>query len=266
MPINLSETDLPPFLALDPEVEHVFLLAHQDDEFGVFPLIEFLVRRGSKIMCMFLTASADAVIARKRDAESIKVLAGFGLPVDNLNFLGNSLGVHDGELHLHAARVAREVERILINRLPVRLYVPAYEGGHHDHDSTCAIGAWLGGRIEARSVMQFPLYHGKGLPGPWFKVASPISENGEGIHIRYSLRDALRYSLFCLQYHSQWRTWLGLFPFLLFVSMMRRAQVLQPLSRRIFSTRPHSGDLFYERRFGVKYQTVAKAIKALSKI
>jgi hypothetical protein len=244
--------------------EHIFLFAHQDDEFGVFPLLELLARRKERIRCIYLTDGASKFSNPSvRNRESLHVLGRYGIPDVAVTFLGEALGIGDGQLHGHLERAGKALATLLADKRTKRVYVPAYEGGHHDHDCTHALGIWLKHNGLCDRVIQFPLYHGKNLPGPWFKVTSPIEDNGRPRLFKYSLASGIKYCLSCLAYRSQWRTWVGLWPFFAFACLVQRRQILQRAGERVFFGRPHAGSLFYERRFGVAYETLAEAIGRL---
>lgn len=242
----------------------VFLLPHQDDEFGVFGVIENCVARSARPVCVFLTGGqAGAASGPRRDAESRSVLSRLGVRADDIRFLGSDMRIPDGELHRHLGQVYPAVLAVLADLRPAKIYVPAWEGGHHDHDVTHALGVLACDALGLAPPSQFPLYNGVGLPGPLFWVLHTLPANGAVRHVRFGLRRACRYVLLCLSYRSQWRTWIGLLPFVTLVTLFRRGHVLQPTEMHRLEERPHSGALFYERRFGVEYVAVAAAVADL---
>lgn len=241
---------------------HVFLFAHQDDEFGVFPQFKFLLCREKSaiVRCIYLTNGAGGKASiNVRNSEAMKVLRSYGIPESEVIFLGTELDIADGHLYQHLEKAMQAVEMLLKDCKIASLYVPAYEGGHQDHDSVNAIGTALGLFRPNTEVRQFPLYHGKGLPGSWFKLIDPIAENGKPQNTKFSVLYVPRFCFSCLQYRSQWRTWIGLWPFFIYVMLIRRKQVLQNVNERVFFERPHAGPLLYERRFGVNYKIIAGA-------
>jgi hypothetical protein len=251
-------------LARGTEPEHVFLFAHQDDEFGVFPLIDVLSRSSQKIRCIFLTdGGGSGADANVRNDESRRVLKSYGIVEDCVIFLGTELAIGDGKLHQNLEKVSCALAMLLKDYQTGTMYLPAYEGGHHDHDCVNALGVLLGQTRPGVACKQFPLYHGKGLSGPWFKVIAPIAENGKFEVMKYSAVSALKYCFSCFRYRSQWRTWLGIWPFFFYISVTRRELILQKASTRVFFERPHLGSLFYERRFGIRYEVLAAALTTL---
>jgi len=238
-----------------------FLLPHQDDEFGAFGLVEDCVAKAERPVCIFLTdGQANAAVGARRNRESQAVLRQLGVAQEDIFFLGTELRVPDGMLYQHLEQVYHALIRLLGGLNIAQAYVPAWEGGHHDHDAAHALGVLLCETLSQKTPLQFPLYNGVGLPGPLFRVLHPLPTNGEVQRVRFGLRRACRYLALCLCYRSQWRTWLGLYPFIALVTLSRRGYALQQVNLRRMTERPHSGPLFYERRFGVDYADVSAAI------
>lgn len=221
----------------------VVLLPHQDDEFALLPLLEAERGQGRQVVCAFLTDGRD----KGRDKESREVLGRLGIPEADLHFPGSSHHFVDGHLVEYLERALDAIRAILTGLSePPLLLVPAWEGGHADHDATHLIGLALAHeqKLEHRA-WQFPIYHGKGLPGPLFRVMAPLAENGPILDLPCRLH--LRHLALCLRYRSQWAVLLGLTPQLLWRVVSRTPIRLQPLTRRAWTTRPHVGRLLHER-------------------
>ena len=79
-------------------------------------------------------------------------------------------------------------------------FVPAWEGGHPDHDLLHAVAVQLlaSARNRLEIVRQYPLYHGYRCYGPLFRVLSPLPENGPVERQVVGWRDRLRYVRLCL--------------------------------------------------------------------
>jgi hypothetical protein len=233
----------------------VFLFAHQDDEFGVFHALERSVAAGRQPFCLYLTngdfGGQDVAV---RNRESQAVLASLGVRAEDCLFVGQEEGISDGALSGSLGKAYRSVARRLANVRIDTLYLLAYEGGHQDHDATHVIGCRLAGRLQPRRMRQFPLYHGKGLPGPLFRVLAPIRENGNMFSENISWRRRFAYIAACLHYRSQWKTWLGLFPFVALKLIFSGRQHLQGVDARRCRARPHAGALLYERRGFMHYE------------
>lgn len=234
-----------------PHAESValFLFAHQDDEFGVFHVIEECLRQGQRVACAYLTRGVAGLAARRND-ESRRVLASLGVREQDIVFAGDLLGIDDAHLYagLEAARAWIDGWIGGFARVD-GVYVTAWEGGHHDHDVLHALTVRVAqDRGLLPRVRQFALYNHKGCPGPLFRVLSPLAENGpvERLSIPWGRRMA--YLRLCLQYPSQRMTWIGLFPFVLLHYVLDGRQALQAVSVERIGQRPHGGALYYEQR------------------
>lgn len=240
----------------------LFLLAHPDDEFFCLPLIEAEHRGGRSIQVVYLTDGGP--LATTREAESRRVLA----RSDRLQlvFAGREHGWSDGRLFEHLAPARRWLERFVAQCAPIaRVYVTAFEGGHHDHDCCFGLVASLArdGALEGATCLQFPLYTGRGLPGALFRCMSPIEENGEILSHPLEHREALRSWRTASAYPSQWRTWVALGPASLPAYLGRRTITLQRVAPARALQPPHAGVPYYQRRFGVSQDEVLAALRGL---
>lgn len=236
----------------------VFLLAHQDDEFGVFEQIHLSVTAGKQVQVWYLTTGVPAGgDPCRRNRESERVLRSFGVLSSDITFAGEELGISDGTLCDAMSRAAAWLARRLGSITVDSVYVTAWEGGHPDHDSLCTIAAnvcaecGLGDRLQ-----QFHLYNGYRCPGPWFRVLSPLAANGPVSRSRIPWLRRLRYLRHCLSYSSQWRSWMGLFPFMAVRYALHGTQDLQPVLLERLAQKPHEGRLYYEKRRFSDWETV----------
>jgi len=243
----------------------VFTFAHQDDEYGVFHVIEELVRSGGKAVCLYLTngAFAGQPMAR-RNAESLRALRALGVDAADVHFLGGEHAIPDGELHLHLDTAYRSVLAVVQRYERVDdLFVLAWEGGHQDHDAAHLVGMALAVQLGLLDrTRQFPLYNGSGLPWILFRVLAPLPENGPVIASRIPWRMRLSYALGCVSYPSQLKTWIGLFPFMFLDLVFAGVQRLQPVSIERLALRPHAGRLLYERRGALSWDRFREVTRA----
>lgn len=244
----------------------LFLFAHQDDEFGVFAQIEQEVREGRRVRCVYVTDGAATSSPDMRDAESTMVLQQLGVPADDIMFIGPQLHIRDCQLHQNVGAFAEWLDEF-INEHPTleRCFVPAWEGGHPDHDLIHAITiSALKNQSRDIRVLQYSLYNSRNCPGQLFRVLSPLPENGLLIELPIAWRDRFRYVRLCLAYPSQWRTWLGLFPFAFAHYVLSGVQQLQHVDHaRIFEP-PHARPLYYERRGFLDWPTLRSAIELVT--
>lgn len=229
----------------------LFLFAHQDDEVGVFQKILDELRLGNRVVCSYFT---DGVLngksSSRRNKESLAVLTQLGVKYDDIYFTGSLLSIPDASLPENAEKAIPW----LFNWLGAfdsvtSIYLPAWEGGHHDHDALHAIGVMVTNTTgHLKMVKQFPLYNAHRCVAPFFRVFHPLNENGELEVSKMPWSNRVRFLRFALSYPSQLRTWIGLFPFVVLHYFFWGTQALQAVSLERVSLRPHTGLLYYENR------------------
>lgn len=236
----------------------LFLFAHQDDEFGVFARIELERLAGRRIFCVYVTDGAATADPDHRDAESRAVLRRLGIPANDILFIGRQLAIEDGLLHLSVDVLADWLNAFLSAHPAIEAcFVPAWEGGHPDHDVLHAVAVrLLAARDSLAMVRQYSLYNGRGCPWLLFRVMSPLPENGPVEKRAIAWRDRLRYIRLCLGYPSQWRTWVGLFPLVCLHYLFSSAEQLQRVNSARLSMPPHLGRLYYESRAFLDWPTM----------
>jgi len=128
-------------------------------------------------------------------------------------------------------------------------YFPALEGGHPDHDILHTATVVSLEKIDKVSAgLQYPLYNSWKMPRPFFKVLSPLPHNGPADERFLTLKQKFRYFSFCFYYRSQWKTWVGLAPFVFFHLFFHSRYYLQEASLNRLFKRPHDGPLYFESR------------------
>jgi LmbE family N-acetylglucosaminyl deacetylase len=244
----------------------LFLFPHQDDEFGVFHQIESERERARTVCCVYFTTGVAAGESpAQRNAESLSGLRALAVSESCIHFLGVRLGISDGALPHHTLAVAAWLEKTLLENPDIAtVYVPAWEGGHSDHDAlhACALHALRASASKAQ-CFQFPLYHAAGCVGPFFQVLSPLAANGVVARTHIPILNRLRYLRLLFIYRSQWKSWIGLFPFVLLHALVNGTQALQPVHAQRLSERPHAGLLYYEKR---KFSTWAAVRASIEKL
>jgi LmbE family N-acetylglucosaminyl deacetylase len=247
-------------------INALFLFAHQDDEFGVFQAIEDCLRQGMRVRCAYLTHGA-AGSAVRRNTESLAVLAELGVAREDIAFAGDELGICDAFLSRHMAAAGAWLSHWLAGAAATGevalLCLPAWEGGHHDHDALHALGLHTSERLGlAASVRQYALYHAFRCPGPFFRVLSPLAANGAPQAARIGWGARWRYLRHCVTgYPSQRVTWIGLAPFVALHYLFDGRQLLQPARLARLAERPHAGPLYYERRKFYTYERLRHDIQ-----
>ena len=229
---------------------HLFLLPHQDDEAPVFFEIERLAHEGLPVRIVYLTTgNASTEPYHRRNAESLAVLSRLGVPATSVVFLGDALRIQDGQLQKHLEAAFSELRSMVVDSSQVSIHVPAWEGGHHDHDAAYMLGAALAQLWKCESSsFQFPFYHGYRLPSILFRVLNAIDLNGPVVADTIPWTKRLLYMRLLFTYKTQLGSWIGLGPFYVVHILLRGTQVRQKLSIDRVRHKPHEGNMLYERR------------------
>lgn len=230
---------------------NLFLFAHQDDEYAVYSVLEQLVAQKQPLKLVYLTSGTPGgELSQRRNRESLQVLADIGIAAPEIYFIGADAGIPDAKLCQYLDRAANCVQQLYsATAAPTRIYTPAWEGGHQDHDATYLIACYLARRFDCVATSrQFPLYQGQGLPGSLWHTFAPLSANGAVEATPLSVHQRLRYLRYCLSYPSQWSSWLGLFPMVMLNLFTQGRQYLQPLLLERVAEDPHAGACLYQRR------------------
>ncbi len=241
----------------------IFLFAHQDDETGILQKILDEIQCSRKVLCVYRTNDTqNNEVTVRRNEESVAVLTKLGVARDNVIFAGAELNIHDGELLHHLTSARLWLEAFLAKQHSVSaIYLPAWEGGHHDHDALHAVGVTVVNRagLETRTH-QFPLYNAFKCFGPFFRVLLPLTANGLTTSKKISWSNRFRFLRYCLSYPSQTISWVGLFPFMFLHYIIWGVQTTQPISVTRIQQRPHRGRLYYEHRKYCTYEKLAGLI------
>lgn len=237
----------------------VFLLAHYDDEFGIFHEIKNCIALKIPIHVVYATSSSSD--GRKnliREIESLKVLNRLGVIESQVSFLGRDLKIPDLKLKNHFILLFQNLNVLLSELGEIgNIYTLAYEGGHPDHDGLNFICSRLSNNHNLEgNIWQFPLYNGAGLIGSFFHLLKPLKKNGPVIEVKLALKDALMFLSLIFIYKSQTKTFVGLFPFYFLHMTLIRSQTIQKIILNRVEEKPHEGTLLYERRKMDTYENV----------
>ncbi len=222
------------------------LVPHPDDEVvGCAVAIRRAVAGGARLFALYLTtglpatelawpwrrAEHQARLARRR-AEALAVATRLRLdPVAFTDWPGRHLKDHLGEAR---ALIGSQVRAQSIDQL----WVPAYEGGHQDHDVANFLGAQL--RREA-DVLEFAEYNfSRGVRTNEFPFAT-----GHESSLPLSDEEAAWKRGLLALYRSERAN-------LAHVGFAR--EVLRPLAVYDYGSPPHAGMLFYERFHWVPFR------------
>lgn len=226
----------------------VFIFAHQDDDFGVFHEIADAVARKERVVCIYLTNGAWAgVTPQQRNAESLAVLTRLGVNTDDIKFLGTELDIPDGALVENLDRCwDKLLSEIAALDGVTRIIVPAWEGGHHDHDAAHLVGLALARYLDVlEQSRQYPFYRAPALRF-WLSFTAPLEANGKVISRPLGWRERLDYLLLLRHYRSQGPVILKLAPQLAWSYLTKGAQMLQRLNPQRALEAPMERPLLYE--------------------
>lgn len=227
----------------------VFLLAHQDDEFACFSIIEETIRTQKNCLIIYLTkGTTGSHSPTRRNNESLRVLKKLGLKDYQIIFLGEELNIDDGCLpnNLGLAWTAL-LDRLTVQ--PTQIYTLAWEAGHQDHDACHVLGLYLAKKFSIlKNSFQFPLYRSSGKKIIFYKVLSTLERNGPITRIRLPIPTRLRHIYYCITYTSQAKTWLGLLPFVILHYVLDGHQKTQPLNEKAIDHPTNASEALYEIR------------------
>lgn len=241
------------------------LFAHPDDEVAVLPLLATLSARRQPALLFWLTDGGfGGVDPNVRRAESLRVLRDWQIDLVSCRFVGLEAALPDGELHLHMNAAIDALGRCLADHAgPIVCFVPAWEGGHQDHDAVHVLGRCIRRSRVNVTLIQYPLYHGEGLVGPFFRVMSPVSKMSEAFSVKLSWREAIGVLRSCARYRSQWMTFIGLAPAIAWKLLVTQRSI------KFFRVRtddpclrPHVGRLLYERRTNRTWEEICESVVA----
>ena len=234
-----------------PKTVAIFNFAHQDDECGVFQLICNEINSGNIVYCFYFTSGTfDGSNSAQRNQESVDVLLKLGVQKEKIYFPGSEYSIPDGKLIQKIDFIFQYLSKLLAAvAKPCKLYVPAWEGGHPDHDALHAASVLAAKNNNLlKSTFQFPLYNNYRCVGPLFRVLSPLKENGKVYKVRIVFLDRFRFMRYCLSYPSQIYSWIGLFPFFFINYIFSGSQSWQAVSMERLLQAPHEGILYFVRR------------------
>ena len=198
----------------------------------------------------------------QRDLESISVLKKLGISRKNIFFLGRKLSINNNQLYNNLHKAFRElVGKIKKIKGTKIAYTHSLEGGHEDHDACYYLIKVANYKYKFfQSCFQFSVYNGKNLPYIFFRVFSPIKENGKIHQLRYKFIDRFKFIYFLFFYKSQFKIWIGLYPFIIFKYLFYKCDAIQEIKFDNRTRKPHKGKLLYEKRKFCTYKLFNKKI------
>ena len=239
----------------------LLLLAHQDDEIAFAPLLSRFKAQGQPVRVVYLTDGATGrVSSERRSTESIQALASLGVTSDEVSFLGNKLSVPNGSLFRRFSTVYSALEAECSSNGTVgEIYTLAWEGGNMDHDAAYVIAVALAiAHDRVNSAWQLPFYRAIDHGPPMFSLFAPLLANGPVSRLKLTRHESWLRAALMRFYPSQWRTFAGLGPMILWHALTSPVLKLQPILPHRPWERPTAGPLLYERRYAVSFAEFSK--------
>jgi LmbE family N-acetylglucosaminyl deacetylase len=244
----------------------IYVLAHPDDDIFVRPLIKHSLRKCCRVIIMYLTdgAAGGRFDPSRRKTEATAALRSLGVDADDIHFSGIACGIPDGLLFEHLELCLSSVLATLVNNKQcLRLISHAWEGGHPDHDAAHLIARVVARRLGClEESLVFPSYRAADAGLLPFAVCSPLVSNGPQCDQRICLQESLETLAAIRYYRSQWLTFVGLGPGLVFQYCSRRSIPLQQMKLSCAPQRPMPGTLLAERRFKADWQRCSRIADA----
>ena len=232
----------------------LFVFAHQDDEIAAAARIRHLVQSGATISCAFLTnGEGRHAPSHIRDDESRRVLTLLGIDRRRVHFLGSEERIPDGALHESLERALTLLEQRVTEPVD-ELWCLSWEGGHQDHDASHLVAAAFAVRHGIlERTFELPLYQGHRLRGPLFQTLAPLRVGAPWSGRKIRIREGLSVLALCRFYRSQRKSWLGLLPTAIARMLLGQREWTRRVDLARLASKPHEGQLFYERRFRVTW-------------
>jgi LmbE family N-acetylglucosaminyl deacetylase len=238
-----------------------FIFCHQDDEFGLFNVIENATKKQKNVFVIYLTSgliNKNQNIKNKllqRDKESLNVLLRLGVKRNNIFFLGKKLNIPIYYLYKYLIVVYRELNKFL-KKYPGKktIYTHSWEGGNEDHDACfLIIKKIIHHNLKTVKAYEFSQYHNFKSNFLPYKVQSFILDKKKIYKTKVKFINKIRYIYYLFNYASQLYIWLPIFPFVIIRILMNDYGNLKMISKNLSFKKPHSGKLLYEKLRTKKY-------------
>ena len=240
-----------------------FLLAHQDDEIGIFQSI-INENKKNKIFIIYLTKGGETNNQMLlRNKESLNGLKELGVDSKNIFFINDMININEKQLVFKIQKVIKILESNFFQlHYPNVIYSHAWEGGHPDHDSAFLISNYFFKKLNIK-FYTFPMYNCENLKWPFFNAFVPVKKNGRILKKKYSKKNYIKLFKFMMSYKSQFFSLLGLYPFLLLRIFLFKTYFIQTSSKTKKISKPHNNKIMYEQRKIMTWMKFNSTIKKL---
>jgi hypothetical protein len=239
------------------------VVAHQDDEVFIVTRLRQHILSGDSIYLLWTAASyqGDSEYAETRVTESLHAMERLGVKSSNCSFLK----FPDGQTHKHVKEIIHRISILINDVRPKTIYVPAFEGGHIDHDiANFAVAKAINDLDYTVEIYEFPLYSAYNTPRilPFTMRSFPSTLSTE-----CRVLDDVGYQFvldFWNQYPSQH------FPLGWYLAIRPGQfrtfgiEYLRPMKWHNYLQTPSEGAVGYERFLKVKFQDFREAVGDLN--
>jgi len=241
----------------------LFLLAHPDDDIMVRPLISRAQASGGALVAYITRAAGEQ--ATRREKEAREALSRVGVNEQAITFLGNEIGVVDGDACSCLPELYEALTKSFGLSNPLKSIVThAWEGGHPDHDAAHALALRFARERDLAAASVSVAYYRASASGfPPFVVQYPTPGAAGFRRLPISMGEAWAMTLAVRHYPSQWRSFVGLSPWLAVRAAFDRSLWVQPLTASVAPARPHHAPLLSETRFATPFEFVSLAASSL---
>lgn len=238
-----------------------FILCHQDDEIGLFNVIEAATKKQKNVFIIYLTTGLKTKNQNnkskllQRDKESLKVLLRLGVSKNNIFFLGKKFNIPVYNLYKNLNIVYKEINKVLKKYQGKHIiYSHSWEGGNEDHDACFVIVKKIIYKnskiIKSFEFAQYNNHKSKIWP---FKVQNFIFDKRKIYRTKIRFKDKIRYINYLFNYISQIYLWLPIFSLVVMRILKNDYGNLKMIKKNLTINKPHSGILLYEKLRKKKY-------------
>jgi hypothetical protein len=188
----------------------LILLAHPDDEIFILP---FLLRARVETFFVYLTNNSRYFSA-DRSRESNSSIQRFRSQGYNFQIQKIHKPCRDGFCFLDLSQEHfGQIDNFIRTNNVTRIATLALEGGHQDHDVANLFSRKLAVSNDL-DFIEFPAYK---KPNKKLFSLAVMKPQKKGVLFSFSRLEVIKNVFFLtLLYRSQWRTWLGLLPFIIY--------------------------------------------------
>ncbi len=235
-------------MGLPTNAKYLFLFAHPDDDVMICGTMKMLIDEGAEVHGAWLGSGDWLGQGPTRRAERFRAAKIIGLKQSRMHVPG----IADMHFLRDLEQAARKVADLFSRIKPDIVFVPAYEGGHPDHDAVNFLAYEASRRTGLKpKLFEFPLYNATGPAYKWWWRVNDFPPGGPPALSNPLNRAAVAAKYEIMRtYTSQWML---MIPARLASSredLLKVGELYRPCPPvRDHTVPPHEGMLSYERWF-----------------